>query len=107
MYADCSTEGRHMQFARSRRARVAALVVLILGGIGLIGSTNITVAVASGAHASPSVRLGHGIAYPYLHARNGASASPAASAPELKYYGGTADGKQKIGVQVHQKVYLV
>src|SRR4051794_25944536 len=102
-----------MRFARSRRARFAALIVFMVASVasvGLIGSTNITVASA-GTPSGSGLRLGHGVAYPFLHTRDastGESAAPqAATAANLKYYGGTPDPKKKIGVQVHPKIYLV
>src|SRR4051812_2413876 len=108
MYADCSTEGRHMQFVGSRRARLGASLILAIGGAGLIAAGSGATATA-GTH-NTSVRAGHsghGVVYPFLHARNGAAAAAAGTVPNLKYYGGTPDPVQKIGVQVHPKIYLV
>src|SRR5262245_37404115 len=94
-----------MQRIGSRRARVTASLVLAIGGVTAIGAAGVTSASATGARAPASLRLGHGVAYPFLHARQGASA--AATQPQLRYYGGTPDPVKRIGVQVHAKVYLV
>jgi len=99
-------EGRHMQFALSRRARLGAGVMVAIGAAGLLGVTNSTGATAT-TRSAASLRLGHGVAFPYVHASRGATATPAATQPNLKYYGGTLDGRKRVGVQVHQKVYLV
>jgi len=94
---------------RPRGARLAAALAFTIGGAAAIAGIGAGNAGAS-PRVTPSLRLGHGVALPYLHAHSGtqSGASAAATQAELKYYGGTADGAAgKIGVQVHQKVYLI
>ncbi len=88
-----------------RRARFGAVLLLASSGALLVPTAGDGRASAS-VPVAPSLRLGHGVALPFAH-YEGRAAAASTSQALLKYYGGTTDGTQKIGVEVHPKVYLV